>query len=123
MRIDPFSGRAEFFKAGAAPSYIRRGNRVMRVDGASMPAGIIGGVSFDRSSLMLRGGDLLLMVSDGAAADGDGEWLAGELELRGEESLDEAARRIVEAARARAVPGREDDISVVLARIDEIKGA
>ena len=123
VRIDPFSGRAEFFKAGAAPSYIRRGNRVMRVDGASMPAGIIGGVSFDRSSLMLRGGDLLLMVSDGAAADGDGEWLAGELELRGEESLDEAARRIVEAARARAVPGREDDISVVLARIDEIKGA
>ncbi len=121
--VDPFSGRAEFFKAGAAPSYIRRGNRVMRVDGASMPAGILGGISFDRSSLALRGGDLLLMVSDGAAADGEGEWLASELELRDGEDLAAAAQRILETARSRTLPGREDDITVILARIDEAAGA
>ncbi len=120
VSIDPFGGRAEFYKAGAAPSYLRRGGRVLRVDGSSMPAGILGGISFDKSSLALRDGDLLLMISDGVLGEGDGAWIASELELRGGESLDEAAQRILECARSRVLPGHEDDVSVLLARIDAV---
>ncbi|MBQ9938001.1 MAG: SpoIIE family protein phosphatase [Oscillospiraceae bacterium] len=117
--IDLFRGSVTFFKAGSAPSYIRRGNKVMRIDGASMPAGILGGISFDQSTFALKGGDLILMVSDGALPDGNTDWIASELEIRDGETLDDAANRILSVAKMRTMPGHEDDISVLLAQISK----
>ena len=115
--IDLFNGSVTFFKAGAAPSYIKRGNKVMRVEGSAMPAGILGGISFDQSSFNLKSGDLILMVSDGALPDGNSDWIASELEIRDGEDVDSAAERILSVAKMRTMPGREDDITVLLAEI------
>lgn len=112
--IDLFCGSVTFFKAGAAPSYIRRGDKVMRIEGTSMPAGILGGITFDKSTFSLKEGDLLLMCSDGIASDGNTDWIATEFEQRNSETLEDIAHRIIHAAKTRTIPGREDDISVVV---------
>jgi len=59
------------------------------------------------------------MASDGAFIDGSADWVHSELELREGESLEDAAERILQCALSRAPAGREDDVTVTLARISE----
>ncbi len=76
MKIDLFSGRAEFVKNGAAESYILRGGAVYPVGAQSLPIGIIQGVLSEETEVELRDGDTVVMISDGLYADGtNGEWI------------------------------------------------
>ena len=72
--VNLYTGQAHFYKAGAAPTFIRRGNRTGMVESTSLPAGILTAVEFEKSSVQLRDGDLIVMVSDGATACGS-EWI------------------------------------------------
>lgn len=76
--IDLYTGKAEFLKAGAAPTFIRKGCRVGRVETMSLPAGILGGVSFEKSHITLKDQDLIVMLSDGVIASGI-DWLPSEI--------------------------------------------
>ena len=66
--VNLYTGQAHFYKAGAAPTFIRRGSRTGMVESTSLPAGILTAVEFEKSSVQLRDGDLIVMVSDGATA-------------------------------------------------------
>ena len=63
---------AELLKWGAAPSYLRCGDTVKKLGTASLPPGVgVGGDHApERYRLSLRGGEMLVLVSDGA---GDAE--------------------------------------------------
>ena len=39
LRLDLFTGAAEVYKYGAAPTYVRQGTAVTRISGAALPAG------------------------------------------------------------------------------------
>ena len=77
-RVDLFSGKAEFCKAGAAVSYVVRKGKIHRVDLPSLPAGILTEISFAKETYQLQEGDRLLMISDGVLTEEDA-WLEGEL--------------------------------------------
>jgi stage II sporulation protein E len=115
--VDLFTGRAEFFKAGAPPTYLIRSGRAERIARQSLPVGIIGGVKAGRAAARLRAGDLIVMASDGATDSGD-EWLTQAMLGYGGGDPQDFARSLAVAAKKRAADGRGDDITVLAAAVE-----
>ncbi len=114
--IDTFSGRLDLYKAGATASLLCSGSRVSRLERPSLPIGILTDIHFEHCADWLADGDILLMLSDGALADG---LAAVEVLLRDrapQESMQALAERIAKAARA-AQGDHADDITVLAARL------
>ena len=114
--IDLFTGRTELCKAGAAPTLVRRSGRTGRASCSSLPAGILRDVSFDRASIELAPGDLLVLLSDGAVSGGT-DWICAQLEQFEDGDVRELAESIASAARRRRDDGHEDDITVLTALV------
>ncbi|MDR3552109.1 MAG: SpoIIE family protein phosphatase [Clostridia bacterium] len=114
--IDLFTGEAEFFKAGAPPTYLRRSGRVERIAQNSMPAGILQGTKLERSASRLRSGDLVVLLSDGAL-NGDDAWLVHEMEVFDGSSVRSFAGHLTQKAKELRTDGHEDDITVLAAVI------
>jgi len=115
-RIDLYTGRMELYKAGAAPTVVLRDGRSLEIDSNSLPAGILSGVSFQRSDIALGLGDLVILLSDGATTQGSG-WIARMAEDENPGDLNEFCRKIASTARLRRSDGREDDITVLCCRL------
>ena len=119
--IDLFSGRAEFVKIAAMPTFVKTANRVHVIVSNSLPIGILDTVDFDPVSCNLEAGDLIVMVTDGVAeADRRSErresWLVRELEKIGGEDPQRIAEYLVSRAKKLST-GAADDMLVVAARI------
>ncbi len=114
--IDTFSGRLDSYKAGAATTLLCSGGRVSRLERASLPIGILTDIHFEHSADWLHDGDILLLMSDGAMADG----LAPVEELLRDhpagEDMQTLAERIAHAAHD-AQGQHPDDITVMAARL------
>ena len=63
--INLLTGDAEFIKAGAAPSYIKRGRRVDEISADTLPLGSMEDLCPMTQGVRLTDTDLLVMVSDG----------------------------------------------------------
>jgi len=102
-------------KAGAVPSFLCRDGKCITVGGRSLPVGILQGVEYDRHTVRLRQGDMLVMVTDGAMAVSE-NWMREEILLCAEASPGAAAKRLASAARHQnGLPG--DDITVAVIRV------
>ncbi len=112
--IDLFTGKTQLLKAGAAPTVVRRSGRAGKAQSTSLPAGILRGVSFDKAVITLKKGDIVLMMSDGAASEGT-DWISAEIEGWSDGSAQALAERISKCARRRRTDKREDDITVIAA--------
>ncbi len=113
--IDLYTGKMEFLKAGAASSFLCRDGKVAEITGSSLPAGILQGIHYDRRTVRLREGDLIVMVSDGALTVAP-EWLKEELALVSSEPPEKIALRLASLAK-RNEHGLGDDITVMGAKI------
>ncbi len=65
--IDLWTGEVRGEKLGAAPSFVVRGNYIKRVEGSSLPLGILENVAPTSHGFRLHSGDILVVVSDGVA--------------------------------------------------------
>ena len=106
---------AEFLKAGAASSFLLRDGKVVILSGNSLPAGILQGISYDRRSIPLREGDVLVLVTDGALPISE-QWFADELQAIGTLPPKEAAEKLALLAKRRQQQP-EDDITVAVAKV------
>ena len=112
--IDLFSGKAEFRKAGAAGSVVRRGRRTELIEASSMPVGIMPSVEFAVTERELTAGDVVVLVSDGVVASGT-EWLVDFVaNCDEEENHNTLAERITEEAKRRRSDGHEDDVTALV---------
>ena len=112
--IDLFTGKAEFRKAGAAGTIVRRGKKTDYYEAQSMPAGIMPNVEFSVEDSHLTHGDMVVMISDGVIAVGS-EWVVdfiANCDL--EEDPNTIAERITERARRERSDGHEDDITALV---------
>lgn len=108
FRMDLNSGECAVYKAGAATTYIKSANKLVRAALSSPPAGSGGKLTVPAQRFTVGAGDVIIMTTDGAVLDE--QWLSRELSQRIEPC--ELSEHIAKAARA-AENGRDDDISVI----------
>lgn len=113
LRLDLFTGAAELYKMGGAPTYLRRGGLVSRIAGRALPAGLEREGVADESRFRLSAEDYVLLVTDGITDGGDDQWLRTLLERYDGESSRELAQAVLSSPAA----GREDDRTVVALRL------
>ncbi len=108
LTVDLYTGRAGLFKAGAAPSFLVRGGVPRMLDGASLPMGMLDSLVGRSTTFALDAGDWVVLVSDGALADG-ADWLMQQLQLcaRLGHTPKQAAETVADAAARRAGSTRE----------------
>ena len=113
-QIDLYTGQTELYKAGAAPSVIRRSGKTAKAESTSLPAGILREIAFDEAKVRCKVGDIVVLLSDGAAASGL-DWIRAEIEAWREGSAEELAEKICEGAARRKTDSHRDDITVMAA--------
>ena len=114
--IDLFTGRANFYKAGAAPTFIVKAGKAGCLESTSLPAGILHGVSFEKSSVTLHEGDIIVMVSDGVTNTG-AEWVKSELGGLRAADMQRLCEKLATTAKMRRYDGHDDDITVLAAAL------
>lgn len=112
--VDLYSGKTELYKAGAAPTLIRRSGRTGKAESTSLPAGILRDIGFDKAEVKCKIGDIIVMMSDGAVCEGC-DWIRTEIEKWESGTAEELADRICEGAKRRRSDSHEDDITVMTA--------
>lgn len=119
LRVDLFTGEADFYKYGAAPSYIRSAAGVRRIDCGSLAAGLMepGGEKPDSVHLQFKPGSVALIVSDGVIQGREDAWLRQQLEQYGGEDMKTFARGVLR--RSLEEGGGGDDMTVLALRVDE----
>ena len=116
--INLFSGKVNFYKAGAPVTYVRKCGRVHRREFPSLPVGILNEVKFAKDAVTLHEGDVILMVSDGAVA-GDDKWLEDLVRTWNDASSQDFASLVVNEAMKRRQNIHDDDITAIAVRIVE----
>ena len=119
VKLDLFSGKAFLNKAGAPFSYVKKNGRLLKKTAKSLPVGILGDISFAKDSVKLSGGDVIIMVSDGAALK-DEKWLEEIIRnFKENESCADLAKEVVNEALKRRSDGHDDDITAVAVKVIE----
>ena len=114
VQIDLFTGMAHFCKAGASRSFIRHGNSVIPVDLPSLPLGIMREVDCAACDIQLCDGDIVVMVSDGAAdCAEDCDWIRAAMLAHTDAEPRALARSIVSLA-AEKCSSADDDITALV---------
>lgn len=65
LEIDRLSGNACLIKAGAAPTFLYREGKFYKLESSSPPAGVVDDLKVTQTSLLIKKGDWLVMVTDG----------------------------------------------------------
>ncbi len=122
MELDLISGKASFIKSGAAPSFVKRGDKLYKLRSSTAPIGIMRGIDAEQVRFDTEDGDIIVMLSDGV---GDGQlpeesfWL---MEILGQELGDVSLAGLAERLCNKAVEmGSTDDVSVLLIKVKKTK--
>lgn len=120
--IDLYTAEVDFIKTASAPSFIKRGFRVMVISSSSLPMGILQEVEVVSEKKCLHGGDILLMISDGvleASLKLSGEeWIMKLLSELHETDPQVIAELVIGEALRLANGKPRDDMSAICIRID-----
>lgn len=120
LEVDLLSGSANFIKAGAAPSFVLRGDRLHRIESRTPPAGALVRMCAEQTSFLLREGDFVIQLSDGAEDGGEGSgWLVKLLTASSFESAAELCELIFAAAKEKEA--FRDDLSISVLRVMNAK--
>jgi stage II sporulation protein E len=116
--IDLYTGMTELYKAGAAPSILRRNGRTGKAESSSLPVGILRDVSFDKAIIKCQTKDIIVLMSDGAVCDGT-DWLRAEIECFTDGKAQDLAEHLCMCARRRRTDRHEDDITILCAILNK----
>lgn len=116
--IDLYTGITELYKAGAAPTIIRRSGKTGKAESTSLPAGILREIGFDSATVKCKVGDIIVLMSDGATTDGT-DWIRAEIESWKDGSAQDLAEHLCACAKRRRTEKREDDITVLCAILNK----
>ena len=117
MCVDLFTGTVDFYKYGAAPSYLRTGRSVRRVKGISLAAGILMGEGEmpDVIHMSLPEGGWALIASDGVISPDSDGWIRQKLlDYAGADPRELAGEILREAERF----GCGDDMTVLCVHVE-----
>ena len=119
FRFDLLYGEATFIKSGAVASYIKRGDSLFKIRSETAPLGLMRGIDAERIRVDVKGGDVVVMVSDGVADSPESSvWLPELLSRDFDGTLSEYAQYILEEAKKNS--RSRDDMTVSVAKIKRI---
>ncbi len=97
LELDLYTGGGSLYKYGAAPTFLKQKEGVIRCGGASLPSGLAGEEEPPAvSRVQLQPGDCLVMVSDGVISTaGDEDALREQLRIFNGENPNALARQII----------------------------
>ena len=116
--IDLFSGQTELYKAGAAPTIVRRSGKTGKAASTSLPAGILRDIGFDRAIIKCKNQDIIVLMSDGVTSSGT-DWIRTEIESWQDGTAQELAEKLCEYAKRRRSGAHQDDITVLTAILNK----
>lgn len=116
FEFDLVTGSASFWKSGAAPSFVKRGDSLFRIKSRTLPIGLLDNVDAERVRVDVRPEDYVIMISDGVSQSPDeSPWLLGLLGAAPVTDPSEYAKRIIAAAKKNG--GSRDDMTAVVVRL------
>lgn len=119
FELDLLSGEAIFLKSGAAPSYVKREASIFRIRSQTAPIGLMKSIDTEKIKVEVKGGDYIVMLSDGISDSGeDAPWLLERLSEKHETSAKELAESIFALAKENAKGN--DDMSVIVMKILDV---
>ncbi|MCM3588555.1 stage II sporulation protein E [Mesobacillus maritimus] len=121
--IDLQNASARFLKIGSTPSFIKRGNKILKVQASNLPMGILQDFEVDVVSEQLKAGDLLIMMSDGVFegpkhVENYDLWMKrkiSELETNDPQAIADLLMEEVIRSRSGMI---DDDMTVVVAQVN-----
>ena len=116
--IDLYTGQLKLYKAGAAPSIIRRQGKTGKAESTSLPIGILREASFDKAAIKCRVGDIVVLMSDGVTSAGT-DWIRAEIEAHRDSTATDLAERLCECAKRRGDEKHRDDMTVMVAILEK----
>ena len=118
MALDCLHGKVGFYKCGAAPTYIFRAGSLFKLRSKTLPIGILKQADVKRIRFEACSGDVIVMVSDGVTQGREEcPWLYDLLYRHAENlPIEKLADLIVRHVKA---DGSEDDVSVLVLRVEE----
>lgn len=69
LELDLITGNGKLLKSGAAPTFIKRGDNVFKLESKTMPIGIMKRLDAESHSFEIKQGDICIMLSDGVVCD------------------------------------------------------
>jgi stage II sporulation protein E len=120
--IDLQDATTRFLKIGSIPSFIKRGNNVIKVEASNLPMGMIQEFDVDVVSEQLKAGDLLVMMSDGIYdapkhVENKEMWMKRLLSEMQTDDPQEVADVILEKIIRGGQGSIDDDMTVIVAKI------
>ncbi len=120
MRIDLYTGEAEFFKIGSAESVILCGDEVSVLSSSSAPVGILSDIRLGSKKMTLGEGDTVLMMTDGITEAGctvsRTDWIKN-LIIKPYGEMSELAKEVMDTALEKSRGIAKDDMSVAAVRL------
>ncbi|AXI07555.1 stage II sporulation protein E [Oceanobacillus zhaokaii] len=124
--IDLHNAFVQFLKVGSIPSFIKRGNKVIRIEASNLPMGIIPEFDVDIVSEQLLSDDLLIMMSDGIFEgpmyiENSDLWMKRKIQEMVTDDPQEIADLLLEEVIRTRSGEIEDDMTVLVAKIEKNK--
>ena len=117
LEIDLADGKSSFIKSGAAPSFVKRGEKVFKLASKTAPIGIMRSPDAEQLDFNLQEGDMVLMVSDGIfTTESDSEWISAALVEASEENIDTLPAKILNKAKERGFSSDDKTVSVCVVK-------
>ena len=114
--LDTLNGSATFIKSGAAPSFVKRDTSIFRIKSATAPIGLMKTIDSERIQVEIRGGDYVIMLSDGVSEVAEeSPWLLELLSRAPKETPKAYAEHILSEAKKHSKS--RDDMSVLVVKI------
>lgn len=115
--IDLKNGEADFIKQGGTVGYIKKGEEVSKIEGSSLPLGILESVSTKVTKTILTPDDFVIMLSDGVVDTLGTEAIEEYLKYLPNKSPQEIADCILNKAKLTAKNYPNDDMTVLVGRL------
>ena len=117
--VDLYTGKINIFKAGAAPTFAKKSDKVLEFECSTLPAGILRGVSFDKKTIYLSHNDVIIMVSDGVT-NNKYDWIYDEIKsFKHNITAKELSRKIALESKLRNKSNHDDDVTVMVGVISK----
>lgn len=118
--VDTKTGKVEFVKVGACPTFIKKKDRVEFVDSISLPVGIVNNIDIDLYDKELEDGDYIIMVTDGIIDSNKElheEWIKELLEKTDIDNPQRLADVIIQESVDNSYGIAKDDMTVVVSKV------